>query len=76
MLNTYDLFITRVIHGKLPIQIDLHKKIKSFVDITQISCINGFQFHEDFDGKEELNEILNNYFNNFLQLKICQWLIF
>ena len=32
MLNTYDLFVTRVVHGKLPIQIDLHKKIKFFVD--------------------------------------------
>jgi hypothetical protein len=80
MLNTYDLFITRVIHGKLPIQIDLHKKIKSFVDNNyseenKVSCINGFQFHGDFDGKEKLNKILNNYFNNFLQLKICQgWL--
>jgi hypothetical protein len=80
MLNTYDLFITRVIHGKLPIQINLHKKIKYFVDNNyleenKISCINGFQFHENFDGKEELNYNLNNYLNNFLNMKIYNsWL--
>jgi hypothetical protein len=75
MLNTYDLFITRVIHGKLPIQIDLHKKIKSFVDNNyseenKVSCVNGFQFHGDFDGKKELNNNLNNYLNNFMNMKI------
>jgi len=75
MLNTYDLFITRVIHGKLPIQIDLHKKIKFFVDNNyleenKVSCVNGFQFHGDFDGKEELDNNLNNYFNNFMGMKI------
>lgn len=80
MLNTYDLFITRVVHGKLPIQIDLHKKIKSFVDNNyleenKISCVNGFQFHGDFDGKEELDNNLNNYFNNFIGMKIYhRWL--
>ena len=75
MLHTYDLFITRVIHTKLPIQIDLHKKIKSFAEKNyseknKASCITGSQFHGNFDGKKELNNVLDNYLGNFLQLKI------
>ena len=32
MINTYDLFITRISHGKLPIPVDIHKNIISFVE--------------------------------------------
>jgi hypothetical protein len=80
MLHTYDLFITRIVHGKLPISVELHKKIKLFVDNNyseenKLSSINAFQFHNDFVGKKELIEILNNYFRNFLQIEICySWL--
>jgi len=80
MLHTYDLFITRIVHGKLPISVELHNKIKLFIDNNyseenKITCINGFQFHDDFDGKKELIEILNNYVKNFLQLEIYySWL--
>ena len=79
MLNTYDLFATRISHGKLPIQIDLHKKIKFFVDNNyleedKVSCVNGFQFHEDFDGKKELNEHLNIYLNSAFKIKISNGL--
>jgi|TARA_R100001086_G_scaffold27723_2_gene12841 hypothetical protein len=69
MLNTYRLFAVPVIHSKLPIQLTLHKKIIDFVEKNYtekklISCVNGFQFHQDFDGKKEMNEVLNKTFMN------------
>ena len=80
MINTYNLFITRVTHGKLPVSVELHKKILSFVEKeyveeNNISCINGFQFHDDFDGKKELDDKLNSYFKNIFNLEIVNsWL--
>jgi len=80
MINTYDLFATRVVHTKVPIPIDIHKKIISFVEDkykeeNTVSCIKGFQFHEDFNGKKELDHVLNAYLKNFLYIKIAySWL--
>ena len=76
MLNTYHLFAVPMLHGKFVVPVDLHKKILKFVkeeykvQESQISCINGFQTHDDFDGKEELNSELNLFFNNYLKLNI------
>jgi hypothetical protein len=75
MINTYDLFVTRISHGKLPIPIDIHKNILSFVEEkynigNTVSCVEGFQFHQEFYGKKELNTILNNYFSNIFNLKL------
>lgn len=75
MINTYDLFITRISHGKLPIPSDIHKNILSFIEKeytvdNTISCIQGFQSHQEFKGKQELHKILNNYFENIFKLKI------
>tara|TARA_B100001939_G_scaffold25216_1_gene20432 strand:- start:2495 stop:2986 length:492 start_codon:yes stop_codon:yes gene_type:complete len=80
MINTYSLFAANVIHCKLPIQFTLHKKIISFVENkykegNTISCVNGFQFHDDFEGKEELLKDLNIYLNNNFKKKIIHsWL--
>tara|TARA_R100001509_G_scaffold146896_1_gene104079 strand:- start:350 stop:838 length:489 start_codon:yes stop_codon:yes gene_type:complete len=80
MIKSYNLFVTRVTHGKFPIPIELHKKIisfvqKEYVEENNISCVNGFQFHQDFDGKNELDTQLNNYFNNIYNLHIVNsWL--
>jgi hypothetical protein len=75
MINTYDLFITRVSQGKIPIPINIHKRIISFIEKNYteediISCVKGFQLHEDFDGKKELNTILDNYFSTTFHLSI------
>ena len=82
MINTYNLFTTVVIHGKIPIQPQLHKKILNYVDEAIISSptsiksiVNGHQIYNNFDGKKELDDILNNYFSNFFGLKIVNnWL--
>ena len=76
MINTYNLFSVQVVHGKLPIQIDLFKKIKKYVDENysikeKYSCREGFQYHEDFEGKKELDLLLNNYFGNTYGLQIA-----
>tara|TARA_R100001015_G_C4608148_1_gene163316 strand:+ start:291 stop:785 length:495 start_codon:yes stop_codon:yes gene_type:complete len=81
-MNTYSLFATTVIHSKIIIQPDLHKKILTYVNkelnlpaTNMRSVINGHQFHDNFDGKEDLNKLLNNYFINNFQLKIeSSWL--
>ena len=59
MINTYNLFAVQMSHCKLPLNIDTHKKIISFVENEYkeedtISCRKGFQFHGDFNGKKEL----------------------
>jgi len=64
MINTYNLFAVPVIHGKLPLQPILHKKILSFVDNNYTesdlrSNRNGFQFHKNFEGKEEMDKAIN-----------------
>ena len=81
MINTYDLFVTRISHGKLPLQPLLHNKILSYVaenykeTETSVSCRQGFQFHGDFNGKKELNEHLDIYLNNVFKIKILNgWL--
>ena len=72
MLHTYNLFSVRVIHGKFIVPINIHKKIIKFVDEnyiisnSMVSCVDGFQIHHDFDGKEELNKELNIHLNNTL----------
>ena len=80
MINTYNLFAVRLSHGSLPIPINIHKKIIQFVDKNYkpkdtISCVSGFQYHEDFEGKKELNNFIDNYLNNVHHLKITNaWL--
>jgi len=80
MINTYNLFAANVYHCKLPIQITLHKKIILFVENkykeeNNVSCVKGFQFHQDFEGKEELLKDLNIYLNNNFKKKIIHgWL--
>ena len=75
MINTYDLFVTRIFHGTLPISVNNHKDILSFVkeeytvDST-VSCVQGFQFNQEFKGKKQLHNILNNYFKNIFNLKM------
>jgi len=64
MINTYNLFAVTVMHGKLPLQPIIHKKILSFVDNNYtesdlFSIRNGFQLHENFEGKKEIEKILN-----------------
>jgi|TARA_A100001391_G_scaffold9549_1_gene6043 hypothetical protein len=76
MLHTYNLFSVRVIHGKFIVPINIHKKIIKFVDEnyiisnSMVSCVDGFQIHHDFDGKEELNKELNIHLNNTLRLNL------
>ena len=80
MINTYNLFATPVTHAKMPLAYGIHKKIISFVENNYNedelrSIVNGFQFHGDFDGKEELDNNLNIFLENILKLKICHsWL--
>jgi hypothetical protein len=65
-----------VIHGKFILPINLHHQIIKFVDENYNvspytkSCINGFQTHDNFDGKEELNKQLNTYLNSMFRLNI------
>jgi len=80
MINTYNLFAVQMSHCKLPLDIDTHKKIISFVENEykegdKISCRKGFQFHGDFNGKKELNLFLNKYLRNTFSLEInYSWL--
>jgi len=80
MINTYNLFTVRVSHGKLPIPIDIYKKVLKFVEENyktedNISCVSGFQYHETFEGKKDLNQFINNYLNNVYYVKIIHsWL--
>ena len=80
MINVYNLFAVPMTHCTIPISIDLHKKIISFVkneykEDNTISCIKGFQFHENFEGKKELTNFLNLYVKNNFHLDITHsWL--
>jgi len=80
MINTYHLFSIPVTHGKFVVPVDIYKKIikyaeENYVDENYRSCQNGFQSHDNFDGKEELNKELNIYLNNNLKLDIeYSWL--
>ena len=76
MIHTYNLFAVPVVHGKFIVSTNIHQKILNFVDKNysvseeKISCINGFQTHEDFDGKQELHKELNTYLNNSFKVNI------
>ena len=79
--NTYSLFSVNIFQGKIIVPVNLHKKILNLVEEkyekTEYyrSCVNGFQFHENFDGKKELNEIINKHLLNMYNLKIIHgWL--
>jgi len=66
MINTHNLFAVPVMETTVVIQTPLLKKIKNWCEENKkntnfISVRNGFQEHENFDGKEELNEILNTF---------------
>tara|TARA_R110000803_G_scaffold53745_2_gene110250 strand:+ start:548 stop:1060 length:513 start_codon:yes stop_codon:yes gene_type:complete len=66
MMNMYNLFSVNVFHGKIIIPINTHKKILNFVEKNYeekdtFSCISGFQYHGDFNGKQELNKVINKY---------------
>lgn len=80
MTNIYDLFAVRVFHGKLIIPVNIHKKILKFVEENyeqkdNVSCVNGFQYHDNFNGKKELDKFLNKYLTNTYNLKIIHsWL--
>ena len=69
MISTYNLFAVPLTHGKLPLQPLLHKQIISFVNDNYtekdlVSCKKGFQFHENFEGKKEMDQILNKFLTN------------
>ena len=81
MINTYNLFTVQVHHGKFLIPIELHKKIIFYVEnnisISDIcfSNVKGYQNHGDFEGKKEIDKLLNEYFNNIHRLNLCHgWL--
>ena len=80
MINVYDLFAVKLVHCKVPIPLDLHKKIISFVENkykedNTVSCVKGFQFHKNFNGKEELDNFLIIYLRNNFHLQIIySWL--
>jgi|TARA_R100001509_G_scaffold136739_1_gene90593 hypothetical protein len=73
MLNTYNIFATTIVKGKIILQPKLHEKILSYVNEKIISSpsgctrsvINGYQFHNNFDEKKELNNLLDQYFLKF-----------
>ena len=61
MLNTYDLFVTRVVHGKLPIQIDLHKKINTGESSEIVVKIDGMSFQQnEFNLLMQLSQIIQD----------------
>ena len=76
MINTYNLFAVPVVHEKFIVPTNIHQKVLNFIDKNystfeiKTSCVNGFQTHDNFDGKEELNKELNVYLKNNLRLTI------
>mgnify|MGYP003110917883 FL=1 len=80
MINSYNLFAVPMTHGRMPIPINIHKKVLKFVEENykpedNISCIKGFQYHDAFNGKKELDDFINNYLGNVHNLKIkYSWL--
>jgi len=80
MIHTYNLFAVQMSHCILPLDIDIHKKITSFVENeykeeNTVSCTKGFQFHGDFNGKKELDFFLNQYLINTFSYEInYSWL--
>ena len=80
MLHTYSLFSVNVFHGKIIIPLETYKKILNFVEKNYeakdvFSCVEGFQYHDNFNGKKELNKLINNHIAIMHQLKITHgWL--
>lgn len=80
MINSYNLFAVPMTHGRMPIPINIHKKVLKFVEENYkqedtISCVKGFQYHNDFNGKKELDNFINNYLGNVHKLNIkYSWL--
>tara|TARA_R100001129_G_scaffold17248_1_gene11176 strand:- start:360 stop:854 length:495 start_codon:yes stop_codon:yes gene_type:complete len=67
MINTHYLFAVPVTETTIIIQTSLLNKITNWCEENKkntdfISLRNGFQEHGNFDGKKELDEILNNFF--------------
>jgi hypothetical protein len=66
MINTYNLFAVPVTETTIVIQTPLLNKITKWCEENKkntdfISVRNGFQEHGNFDGKEELDDILNTF---------------
>tara|TARA_R110000772_G_scaffold198876_1_gene309555 strand:- start:635 stop:1117 length:483 start_codon:yes stop_codon:yes gene_type:complete len=80
MIHTYNLFAVNVFQSKIIVPINTYKKILNFVEEKYeekdtISCVNGFQYHENFNGKKELDKIINKHIFNIYNLKIIHgWL--
>tara|TARA_Y100000004_G_scaffold187894_1_gene241276 strand:+ start:599 stop:1087 length:489 start_codon:yes stop_codon:yes gene_type:complete len=76
MINVYNLFAVPMTHGTVPVPINIHKKIIKFVEDNyksedNISCVKGFQYHNNFDGKKELNNFIDTYLKNVHHLEIA-----
>jgi len=77
MINTYNLFAIPVFHGKLPVPVKIYNKILKYTDENctddntkdTVSCVKGFQIHDEFDGKKELHIFLHNYLRNIYSFK-------
>jgi len=80
MINTYQLFSVPLVETKLIIQIPLLTKVKNWCKENNknenfISLRGGYQEHTDFDGKEELDEIINSFLRIHMKEKILHgWL--
>jgi hypothetical protein len=80
MINTYQLFSVPLVETKLIIQIPLLNKVKNWCKENNknenfISLRGGYQEHTDFDGKEELDEIINSFLRIHMKEKILHgWL--
>jgi hypothetical protein len=80
MFNIHNLFSVTIYQGKILLPINIHKKILNFVEEkyeekNTISCVNGFQYHKSFNGKKELNKIINKHMFSRYNLKIAHgWL--
>ena len=79
-MNVYDLFAVKVIHDNFIVDEKLHQKIKDFVstgtgETNKYSNRKGLQVHNNFEGKQELNDDLNQMFSKFYNLQIgYSWL--
>jgi len=80
MINTYHLFSVPVIETKIVLQNSLLNKIKNWCQKNNkkedfISIRGGFQEHKNFDGKEELDDVLNCFFKMNMKEEIMHsWL--
>jgi len=79
-MHTYNLFTVNVFHGKIIVPINIHTKILKFIEENYeeqntISCVDGFQYHYDFNGKKELNKIISSHVSSVYHLKLMYgWL--